>query len=66
MNLTWAKTMQRTRSNSQKRLPPVPTDTFKVMPLSIWTTLWSRRWLHSIRRGYRAMPALISGSANDN
>jgi hypothetical protein len=55
---------QRARTHFPRQLPPVPTDTFMNLPLSLWATLWSRRSSRQIVAGFAAL-RLVKTFAND-
>jgi hypothetical protein len=55
---------QRTRTRFPRQLPPVPTDTFMNLPLSLWATLWARRSSKRVVGGFAAL-RLVKTFAND-
>lgn len=55
---------QRMRTRLPRQLPPVPTDMFINIPLSLWATLWSRRYLRGIANGVGSL-RLVKTFAND-
>jgi hypothetical protein len=55
---------QRERSTAPRQLPPVPTGTFGMLPLALWTKLWSRRSLRQVATGLGAL-RLVKTFAND-
>lgn len=55
---------QRERSSLPRQLPPVPTGTFGMLPLSLWAKLWSRRSSKQVVTGLGAL-RLVKTFAND-